>query len=205
MYNFHLLKKYLGLVFDLDGTIVNSMDYHILAWQEVIKSYGFDIDSEYLASNGGVPSAKIAIKLVNMFGLSVNPQELAEQKTIKYQTFIPKISIYPKILVLLEYAKSNNIPMVIGTGTLKSNVLEIMKNTRLDLYINEFVSSEDIVNHKPNPDTFILASQRLGIPHQNCLVFEDAPLGIEAAKNAKMDCCKVTNGEYDLSKILAKR
>ncbi len=202
MGKFDLLKNFEGLIFDLDGTLVNSMQFHIKAWQEVGEKRGVSIPADYLAENGGRPSLLIAGELASRYAFSESPELLQKEKTENYVRHIPELFIYPDMLPLLDFALSSGISMIIGTGTLRSNVEAVMKHTGLDRYITSFVCSDQVKKHKPHPDTFLLAAEIMGKSPDRCLVFEDAPLGVEAARRGGMDCCVVRDGLYDLDRII---
>jgi HAD superfamily hydrolase (TIGR01509 family) len=202
MNDFSKILDYKGIIFDLDGTLIDSMKYHIKAWQEVAARYGVNLSYEYLHSHGGVPSIKIAQEIVHNYHLEETAYCLAGQKTEKYVSYIPMIEIYPMARELMDFAKLHGIRMIIATGTLKSNVEKIMARTDLGCYIRDVISSEDVMNHKPAPDTFCVAAERIGVSCCDSIVFEDAPLGIQAAKNGNFDCCVVKDGTFDLNKII---
>ena len=199
------LDRYRGLIFDLDGTLVDSMQYHIRAWQEVGEARGLALSHDYLMSNGGRPSLLIAREIIARYGLRDDEQELQREKTANYVRQIPNIVIYPAMRGILEYALARGIPMIIGTGTLRSNVEAVMRHTGLDSYIRSFVSSEMVKAHKPAPDTFVASARMIGQRPEDCLVFEDAPLGIEAAHRGGMDCCVVKDGRFSLDEIIRNR
>lgn len=197
--NFENLKKFNGVVFDLDGTLVNSMPWHIKAWKETVKEYGVDLDENWLYAHGGVPSFKIARHIISSFGLdNINEHELAELKTKNYLQNIHRVEIYPVMKELLVFLRNENIPMAIGTGTLRSNAEIILNNTDLHNYISVIVSADDVVNHKPHPDTFLQAAKRIGVSPKNSVVFEDTPLGIIAAVNGGFNTIFVKNGVPEL-------
>lgn len=200
--DFSKILSYQGIIFDLDGTLIDSMKYHIKAWQLVGEQYGISIPTAYLQAHGGVPSAKIACEIVEKYELKADPNSLADQKTAFYVSFIPRIEIYPLARELLVFARTHKLRMAIATGTLRSNVEKIMKLTELKDFFSIVVSSEDVTRHKPEPDTFLVAAQKIDLTSQDCIVFEDAPLGIQAAKNGHFDCCVVKDGLFDLNSII---
>ncbi|MGN1394593.1 MAG: HAD family hydrolase [Succinivibrionaceae bacterium] len=189
------IRKYQGLIFDLDGTLVNSMPFHVEAWYDTLKKYGIEIDRAWLYAHGGVPSYKIARELISKFKLKISDEHtLAHQKTEAYLNNISNVDIYPQMLELLKYAKGLNIPMAIGTGTLRSNVEYIVNHTLLKDFIKVIVSADDVTKHKPHPETFLKAAQLLNIAPEKSAVFEDAPLGIEAGRRGNFQVVLVENG-----------
>src|SRR5574344_638897 len=194
--NFTQLKKYKGIIFDLDGTLVDSMPLHIQAWEKTLLDYNIVVNTAWLYAHGGVPSFKIARSLINEFDnlKSISEEQLAKNKNKNYLETINQVKIFPEILNLIKFFKQEGMPMAIGTGTLRTNAEYIVNNTELRNYISVIVSADDVVNHKPHPDTFIEASRRIGVSPNHSLVFEDTPLGIEAAIKGGFNTILVENG-----------
>lgn len=189
------LLKYEGVIFDLDGTLVNSMPLHIKAWQRLAEELNICLDEQWLYDHGGVPSYKIASLVIDMFNLqNQDSHRLAALKTKYYVENIATVEVFPAMLEVLNFLKENNKPMSIGTGTLRSNAEFILHNTVLRFYIKEIVSADDVQRHKPFPDTFLEAARRLGVNPMNSVVFEDTKLGIEAAKRGNFNSILVENG-----------
>ena len=121
--DFSKIQRYECLVFDLDGTLVDSMPYHYAAWVQTVSPFGIKLDKEWMYARGGVPSTKIAGILIAEHNLPVkDPQELAYIKTRNYLQNIRNVRIFPAMHRLLDFAREHRIPMGIGTGTLRSNV-----------------------------------------------------------------------------------
>lgn len=199
---FSELKRYKGLVFDMDGTLIDSMRFHVLAWIETAAEFGVSIEESWLYAHGGVPSQVLAGLICEKFGINADLRELTAQKTAAFVRHIPEISIYPRMRILLDTAKALRIPMAIATGTLKSNVEKVFPATGLGAYIDKWVCSQDVTKHKPDPEIFVTAAERIGINPSDCLGFEDAPLGFKSALAAGMDCCVVKDGDVSLSRIV---
>ena len=193
--NFEKLLQYKCLVFDLDGTLVDSMPFHYGAWVKAVEPFGFVPDREWMYKHGGVPSHKIATILIKEHNLPFSdPHELAGIKTRHYLENIKNVEVYPVMKELLDYAKSHSIPMGIGTGTLRTNAEYIVGNTILKNYISVIVSADDVSNHKPHPDTFLKVAEAFNAEPSESAVFEDSFFGFEAAVNGGFNLIKIVNG-----------
>lgn len=193
--NYSEIKNYKGLIFDLDGTLINSMPYHALAWKQVAYEHGFDIDVNDIYAMGGSASRDIAAFYKNKGEPVGDIDEYVKRKIAIFQENIPKIEVFQKIFNELKKAKSLGIRIAIGTGTRTANATRILKEKDLFDYIDALVSADDVTRHKPNPDTFLVAAKRLELEPQDCLVFEDGQLGIKAALRGGFDCIEVKDNE----------
>lgn len=193
--NYSEIKNYKGLIFDLDGTLINSMPYHALAWNQVANEHGFDIDINDIYAMGGSASRDIAAFYKNKGEPVGDIDEYVRRKIAIFQENIPKIEVFQKIFNELKEAKSLGIKIAIGTGTRTANATRILKEKGLLDYIDVLVTADDVTRHKPNPDTFLVAAKRLELNPQDCLVFEDGQLGIKAALRGGFDCIEVKDNE----------
>ena len=193
--NYSEIKNYKGLIFDLDGTLINSMPYHALAWKQVAYEQGFDIDVNDIYAMGGSASRDIAAFYKNKGEPVGDIDEYVKRKIAIFQENIPKIEVFQKIFNELKEAKSLGIRIAIGTGTRTANATRILKEKDLFDYIDALVTADDVTRHKPNPDTFLVAAKRLELEPQDCLVFEDGQLGIKAALRGGFDCIEVKDNE----------
>ncbi len=193
--NYSEIKNYKGLIFDLDGTLINSMPYHALAWKQVAYEHGFDIDVNDIYAMGGSASRDIATFYKNKGEPVGDIDEYVKRKIAIFQENIPKIEVFQKIFNELKEAKSLGIRIAIGTGTRTANATRILKEKDLFDYIDALVTADDVTRHKPNPDTFLVAAKRLELEPQDCLVFEDGQLGIKAALRGGFDCIEVKDNE----------
>ncbi len=193
--NYSEIKNYKGLIFDLDGTLINSMPYHALAWKQVANEHGFDIDIKDIYAMGGSASRDIAAFYKNKGEPVGDIDEYVKRKIAIFQENIPKIEVFDKIFNELKEAKALGIKIAIGTGTRTANANRILKEKGLLDYIDTLVTADDVTRHKPNPDTFLVAAKRLELSPQDCLVFEDGQLGIKAALRGGFDCIEVKDNE----------
>ena len=119
----------------------------------------------------------------------------ARRKIALYMEHIDKVSVFPRMWELVRHYHGK-VPMGIGTGSPRNQAESILKSTGLDAYISVVVSADDVINHKPHPDTFLQVAEQLGANPANCLVFEDTQIGLEAGKAAGMDTVLVLEGEW---------
>ncbi|MGQ1909683.1 HAD family hydrolase [Marinifilum sp. RC60d5] len=180
-----------ALIFDLDGTLADTMPIHYDAWNKTAKVMGISYSQEFLSSCAGMPSAKIIELLNKQNNHSIDPQEFSALKEEFFAKEMHKITeIKPVTDLVYKYHKK--MPMAVGTGGKRNIAEETLKLLGLDKYIPILVSADDVENHKPEPETFLKCANLMGIAPENCQVFEDGLLGIQAAEKAGMMVTDVT-------------
>ena len=174
-----------GLIFDLNGTLVDSMQAHYEAWNDMAKYAGFEFPKDYFYALAGMPTIKIIKILSEKHNINLDPYELVKVKEEAYYTRLDRIKIIePVVDVVKRYFEV--LPMSIGTGGKRDVSIKVVKELGLDKYFNIMVAAEDVENHKPAPDTFLKCAELMKVLPEHCQVFEDGELGIEAAKAAGM-------------------
>lgn len=186
--------QYDALIFDMDGTLVDSMPLHLDAWEITSAEFGLPFDRAELNEYGGIPTRKIVAILAEQHGLNIDVEAFARRKIALYLEQIDKARVFPQMWDLVK-AHHGKVPMGIGTGSPRNQAEQILKSTGLDAYISVVVSADDVTNHKPHPDTFLKVAELLGANPANCLVFEDTRIGIQAGKAAGMATLLATEGE----------
>jgi len=180
-----------GLIFDIDGTISDTMPIHLIAYQQTAAEYGFEISSELFYSLSGIPAYQTCVILKEKFNQDFDPQEFADKKEFHFLQNIHKAApIGPVVKIIREYA--GILPMACGTGGSRFYADKTLQLAGVRDYFEHVVSAEDVENHKPHPDTFLKAAELIGIPPEHCQVFEDSKLGLQAAHNAGMMATDVT-------------
>ena len=180
-----------GLIFDIDGTISDTMSIHLIAYQETAAEYGFEISPELFFSMSGIPAYQTSVLLKEKFGLDFDPQEFANKKEYHFLQNIYKAEpIQPVIKIIREY--TGKLPMACGTGGTKFYAKKTLELAGVLDNFEHIVTAEDVENHKPHPDTFLKAAELIGVAPEFCQVFEDSPLGIRAAETAGMMATDVT-------------
>lgn len=191
------LSKYKGIVFDMDGTLIDSMGAHIQAWEQTCKHYGYAFDYAYMHGLGGVPTAQIARILNDKFGLNHDPIEVAATKRHNWAQLEDIPCVIPDTLAVAEHYQGQ-LKMGIGTGSDRRHAEHAIEQTGLDKLISVLVTASDVSLGKPHPETFLKVAEGLGLAPEECVVFEDTPIGLQAAKAANMDCILVQNGKVQL-------
>lgn len=181
-----------ALIFDLDGTLADTMPVHFLAYKNILVKYGINFTPEIFATLAGVPAVGTIEKLNERFGSKMNAEEVGHFKEREYEKIMHKMK---PIIPVVELAKKYHgiLPMAVGTGGYKRLAWKTMDILGLNKYFDILVSSEDVSRPKPFPDTFLKCAELLGVEPAICEVFEDAHLGIQAAKAAGMMATLVTD------------
>lgn len=187
-------EQYDALIFDMDGTLVDSMPRHLDAWEATSAEFGLPFDRAQLNEYGGIPTRKIVAILAEQHGLDIDVEAFARRKVALYMEHIQQVSVFPAMWELVRRCHGK-VPMGIGTGSPRNQAESILKSTGLDAYIQVVVSADDVVNHKPHPDTFLQVAEQLGANPANCLVFEDTQIGLQAGRAAGMETVLVLEGE----------
>lgn len=177
-------------LFDCDGTIVDSMPLHYIAWKTALAEWDCTFDEELFYSWGGKPVDEIISTLNTMQGLNMPVELVSTRKEGLYYELLPQLKAIPEVLEHIE-AQHGHIPFAVVSGGHLSSVTRSLTTVNLLDRFETMVCAEDYVNSKPAPDAFLLAAERLGIEPRDCLVFEDTELGIEAATAAGMASVRV--------------
>jgi HAD superfamily hydrolase (TIGR01509 family) len=182
--------EFKAYLFDCDGTVADSMPLHYIAWKKALAEWGCPFDEELFYSWGGKPPVEIVATLNQMYGLKMPVEEVAEHKENFYYEQLPHLQPVPEVVEHIE-AQYGKIPFAVVSGSSRESVIKSLTTIRLLDRFQVLVGSDDYENSKPAPDAFLLAAERLGMPPQDCLVFEDTALGIQAATAAGMASVRV--------------
>jgi len=181
-----------GLIFDLDGTIADTMPIHYIAWRNAAARYGIDFSVELFGQLAGIPLYKTVEKLNELFNKNIDPREMGDAKEAAYEANMHQVRpVEPVMDVIRRY--HGKLPMAVGTGGCRQLSLKAMKIVGVDQFIDQLVSADEVSQHKPHPETFLKCAELIGIKPEDCLVFEDGILGMQAARAAGMQAINVTD------------
>ena len=178
-----------AFLFDLNGTVIDDMHYHAEAWYDILNN---DLEAGLTWEEVKVQMyGKNDELLVRIFGDNHFTQErineLSIEKEKRYQkAYLPKLALIAGLKEFLENAKAVGIKMAIGSAAIPFNIDFVLDNLQLREYFPVVVSAADVTISKPHPDTFLQCATALGVAPKDCIVFEDAPKGVESALNAGM-------------------
>jgi beta-phosphoglucomutase len=186
-------KKYTAFLFDLNGTMIHDMPYHVMAWFKVVKALGASItESEMKQECYGKGEEMLERIFPGRFSL-LERTAISESKEATYRAeFLPELKLIDGLDQLLASATEKNSKLSIGSAANNSNIDFVLDNLHIRHYIHTIISGEMVSKSKPDPETFSRCAKALKVSHENCLVFEDTPKGVACAANAGMDAVVLT-------------
>lgn len=181
---------YKGIIFDLDGVIVDTAKFHFLAWQKMANGLGFDITLEQNEKLKGVSRVYSLQQILKWGKKEVSENEFERLMTAKNKDYLTQISsmceddLLPGVREVLDFISENKIPFALGSAS--KNARPILEYLRINERFTAIVDGNDVSRAKPHPEVFLTAAEKLNLEPASCIVFEDAVAGIEAAKAAGM-------------------
>jgi HAD superfamily hydrolase (TIGR01509 family) len=184
-----------ALIFDLNGTMINDMEYHIDAWSGILNNdLHAGLTREQVRSQMYGKNTELLERVFGTGRFSAEEMEhWSMEKERRYQqAFLPHLKLIPGLDALLQKAFSVHIPMAIGSAAIPFNIDFVLDNLHIRKYFKAIVSADDVRVSKPDPETFTKAAALLGTGPSQCLLFEDAPKGVEAGERAGMPAVALT-------------
>ena len=177
-------------LFDCDGTIVDSMPLHYIAWKQALGEWGCTLDEDLFYSWGGKPPVEIIAALNQLRDLKMPIEAVAERKESLYFSLLHDLKPIPEVLEQIV-AQHDQIPFAVVSGSTRESIVNSLAAVGLLDCFSILVGSEDYARSKPAPDAFLTAAARLGVAPKDCLVFEDTDMGIQAATAAGMASVRI--------------
>jgi beta-phosphoglucomutase len=182
-----------AFLFDLNGTMIDDMDFHIHAWHKILTNLGAELSLDEVKKECYGKNDEL---LERIFPGRFSEDEMltmsyAKEKTYQ-EAFKPLLKLINGLDVFLEKSAEKNIRMGIGSAAIHFNIDFVLDGLSVRHYFKSIVGAEDVVMSKPDPETYTKCADELGVAYENCIVFEDAPKGVEAAANAGMQCVVIT-------------
>jgi beta-phosphoglucomutase family hydrolase len=177
-----------AFIFDLDGTLVDTMPSHFVAWTAIAARHGLTFPEPRFYALGGVPTAKIAAMLIAEAGLALDPVAIAKEKEQMYYDALASGAAVKAIAPVIELARRHRAegPLAIASGSVRRLVTRTLEALGIAEWFAAVVAAEDTARHKPEPDVFLEAARRLDVEPAVCTVYEDTDIGLEAARRAGM-------------------
>jgi beta-phosphoglucomutase len=187
-----------AVLFDLDGVLLGSMPYHVKAWQEVFSQYNIQLDPNEIYSREGTRTADLARNLAIDHKLNLSEEELqnlVQSKSKKYNE-ITQADVMPGVSDLVLELKRRQLKIAIVTSTFRENLLRVMPQDLVAKF-DTIITGGYVENGKPHPEPFLKAAEKLGIKPSECIVVENAEIGIRSGKAAEMFCVGVTSTQTE--------
>ncbi|KQR70981.1 HAD family phosphatase [Pedobacter sp. Leaf176] len=180
-----------AFIFDLNGTMINDMEYHTDAWHQIInKDLNKNLSYDYVKKEMYGKNHEVLERIFGKGYFTADEiKKLSFDKEKRYrETYFPKLALIEGLGNFLETAKKQGILMAIGSAAISSNIDFVVDGLKIRCYFDAIVSADDVQMSKPDAETFLKSAEKLGIRPADCIVFEDAPKGVECAFNAGMKC-----------------
>ena len=174
-------------LFDCDGTIADSMPLHYDSWVEAVSPYGIPFTHELFYAWSGIPTPKTIEMLNEKFGTRMPVEETTQVKEAAYFRALPRIRAIPEVLAEI-HRHAGVLPIAVVSGSPRESVILTLRHLGIYELFPVILGAEDYPRGKPAPDPYLRAAELLGVPPNECLVYEDAVLGRESALAAGMQC-----------------
>lgn len=181
-----------GYIFDLDGTLVDTMPLHYRAWNRAMQLAGLkeELSEDLFYSLGGMPTVRVAGVFARHYGLTIDVEKVFHQKEALFLELRAEMRLIDAVVTVARRA-AGRIPLSVASGGPRNIVRHTLKLMKLADLFPVVVTPEDVTHGKPSPEMFLLAAQKMGVAPDRCLVFEDAEPGIQAAEAAGMKWVRV--------------
>lgn len=174
-----------GLVFDCDGTLADTMPLHKELWDVLLHELGITISKGFIDTHAGKPTEVIAQIINEEYSASIDPVAFFEEKESRFQKRLDEVGpIEPVVATARHYR--GELPMAVVSGGCRKNVTLSLETIGILDWFPVILTADDPIAHKPAPDLFLAAADKIGVPPEACHAFEDADAGIEAARSAGM-------------------
>jgi beta-phosphoglucomutase family hydrolase len=181
-----------GYIFDLDGTLVDTMPLHYRAWNRAMQRAGLreELSEDLFYSLGGVPTRRVAQLLADHYRLKIDVEKVFHEKEALFVELRAEMKLIEAVVAFARKA-AGHTPLSVASGGPRDIVRHTLELMGLASLFPVVVTPEDVAHGKPAPDMFLLAAKKMGVAPEKCLVFEDAEPGIQAAEAAGMKWVRV--------------
>ena len=186
--------RFHAIIFDHDGTLVDSEHIHCDCWNQVLRPLGHTLSFEsYCANYNGLPTRETAAQLKMRFTLNAKTETLYQSKIDHLNQYLAQqpFPLLPHVQDTLAFLQKNDIPLAVASGANRHEVTHSIKQHNLTSFFEAVCTKNDVSNSKPAPDVYLLAAQHLNLNPQHCLAIEDSDTGFESARRAGMHCLRL--------------
>ena len=185
-----------AIFFDMDGVLVDSMVFHRLSWQEILGRYGIHLADEFVYRHEGAMGLEVIAGIFEQHRVDFEPEQLdsiyALQNALFQERYLNRVTLYPQTLPLLAHCREQGIRIGLVTSSRFNLVARIWSAEHLRSF-DTVVTADHVQRYKPHPDPYLQALKDLGLDGERCLVVENAPAGIQAAKAAGLQCLAIAS------------
>ena len=190
------MSKIKALLFDLDGTLIDSEKFHFDCWNEFLLPYGVKLElKDWLTNYAGIPLPQNAKTLIERYKIDADLTDFtARREHLTYEGFKTKdISLMPFALEFVQYFYEKGLTLAVVTASPRVDVEAVFERNGLAKYFKLFITRTDVSKSKPDPESYNVCVERLGLQQDECLVFEDTVNGVKSAKAAGITCYAIQN------------
>ena len=182
-----------AFLFDLNGTMIDDMQYHVTAWHRLLNEMGANISMERMKEECYGKAKELIERILPGRFTEAERDAIGDQKEAVYrEEFRPHLKLLPGLVEVLEGAYNSGIKMAIGSAAIMANIDFVLDGLNIRHYFSAIVSADDVTNSKPDPETYLKCADRLSVDPADCIVFEDVPKGVESAERAGMQSVVIT-------------
>jgi len=184
---------YKAFLFDLNGTMIDDMPYHVKAWHRILNELGANITMERMKQECYGKNHELLERIFPGRFTEEEKNRMSLEKEKQYQKeFKPQLQLIKGLDDFLHQTHKAGIKMAIGSAAIMFNIDFVLDGLNIRHYFNALVSADNVTDSKPDPETWLKCAEKLNVAPEECLVFEDVPKGVEAAQNAGMDTVVIT-------------
>lgn len=198
------MAKFKALLFDLDGTLVDSEHFHFAVWNEILAESDIQLDyADFLKNFAGIPLPGNAKRLKELYEIESSLESLISKKEdlTNERLITSRIELMPYVQETLDFFLTKGVAMALVTASKRPDVDVLFKKNGLNKYFNLLVTRSDVTKSKPDPESYNMAVKGIGFPKSECLVFEDTLNGLLAAKNAELTCFAIQGDKESHAKL----
>ena len=186
----NLQNDYEGLIFDMDGTLADTMPTHFIAWSKTFKKYNINFSEDRFYALGGVPAEAIITMLAKEQGQSIDAAAIAIEKEKLFEFLLGEVQPVKEVKAIAQRYREL-LPMAVATGSPMWVAEKILTALGMRSWFTAVVTADCVENPKPAPDIYVKAARLIGVAPQRCHAFEDTELGLQAASSAGMDVINI--------------